>query len=86
MTYAAAFFAAMLSVFFRVLQQRNAQGDHYWLVIPTSLGIAVCELLVLGIFIRGGASLIYAIFTGTGAGIGCMLAMYVHRRFVKPRA
>jgi len=84
--YVAAFFTAIVSVFFRVLQQRNVQGDHYMLVLPTSLGIAACEMVLLGMYFRDGVGLGYVISTGSGAGFGCIAAMYVHRRFVKPRA
>lgn len=74
---------AFVSVFFKALQNRNYNYDNFTMVIPTSMAIAGCELYLLSLFIRDGVTIQYVAVVGLGSGLGGMLAMKLHSRFIK---
>lgn len=81
--YVAAGLISFVSVFFKALQNRNYNFDNYKLVIPTSWMIAACELYLLSLFIRDGITVIYVLVVGTGSGLGGILAMKLHTKYLK---
>lgn len=74
---------SFVSVFFKAFQNRNYNFDNFKLVVPTSIAIAACELYLLSLLIRDGFSVIFVLVVGVGSGLGGMLAMELHNRFVK---
>lgn len=74
---------SFVSVFFKAFQNRNYNFDNFKLVVPTSIAIAACELYLLSLLIRDGINIPFILVVGVGSGLGGMLAMKMHRRFVR---
>ena len=72
--------AMFLFVFFKAFQQRNVAFDHYLPVVPTSMLMAATEVYVVATIAMRGYSLGLVISIGGGAGLGALLAMYLHKR------
>lgn len=85
MLYLSAFGASFGFIFLKAFQQRNVAFDHYRWVIPTSLAMALFEVWVVAAVVRVGYDLILVGSVGLGAGIGALIAMYLHKRFVNKR-
>lgn len=69
-------------VFLKALQQLNVVHAAYFWVVPTSFAMAACEVYtVAAVATSGWGWIILPI--GAGASIGCILAIYVHRRYVR---
>lgn len=77
----ASFFAALTFVFLKAFQQRNVAFDNYRLILPTSLCMAASEVYVVDAIASQGWSVLLVLAIGFGSGIGCVCAMYLHRRF-----
>lgn len=73
------FFAAILNYCLRAIQQLNVVRGQKWLVTPTSMAIAIFEVLVITQVSRDG-TLWSAIPLGLGGGIGCLIAMWLHEK------
>lgn len=69
-----------VTIFLRGFQHKNVIGNHYKLVFVTSYLIAVGDVLSVGWILKGGWGLM--IPCGTGAALGMVLSMWVHKRFV----
>ncbi len=80
MIYALAFSASFVFVLLKAFQQLNVVHDQTWWVMPTSFGMALCEVAVVANVASAGWGLI-VMPIGLGGGLGCLLAMYLHRRF-----
>jgi hypothetical protein len=76
----AIFIVTYLKVLLLVFQQKNVTGEHYWLVAPTSFGIAAMEVAVILLAVEKGWWSIP--WMGVGGGLGCATAMYLHKRLV----
>lgn len=80
--------AQFMFVFFKALQQRNVIHNNHLAVFPTSMAMAVFEVMVYGTiaatFIRHGAmeALPLAVAMGLGGGLGCNVAMLLHNRYL----
>lgn len=77
LTYALVFVASFAFIFLKAFQQLNVVHAQYLLVIPTSIAMACCEVLVIAQVARQGWGPI-VLFTGLGAGLGCTAAMFAH--------
>lgn len=66
----------------RAFQQLNVQHDRFWWIPPTSLGMAVCEIVTITKVVQHG-SLWAAIPMAAGAVLGSWCAMYMHKRLRK---
>lgn len=94
MTELLAGIAYFVFVFFKAAQQRNVAFMHYRWVMPTSYCMSTTEVIV-GSMIAVKAvhvvmndeslfEMVPMILTiGTGGGLGAMLAMYLHSRYIK---
>lgn len=84
MTYAAAFFASYLYIFLKATQQLQVVNFLYARILPTSLGMAACEVFIMLNVIKTADSIaglvLLALCIGSGSGLGCLTAM---RRFKK---
>lgn len=79
----------MLFVGFKSFQQRNVAFDHYWLIPPTSMCMALTEYFVIGYMaveaLNQGFSLAYfgkAACLGLAAGAGSLLATLLHGKLL----
>jgi len=79
----AAFAASVAFIFLKAFQQRNVTFDNYRWVMPTSLGMAVCEVYVVANIAKLGWHLPLVVVVGLGSGLGAVCAMYAHHRWVK---
>lgn len=84
--------AYFVLVFLKAFQQRNVAFLHYEWVLPISYAMAASEILVMGIVAlevsnKGNlsAALPFILAVGTGGGIGCVLSMWIHHRFLTRR-
>ena len=86
-TFALVLAAQFAFVFFKALQQRNVIHNNHIAVFPTSMAMAVFEVMVYGTiaatFIQHGAlqALPLAVAMGLGGGLGCNVAMLLHNRY-----
>ena len=71
-------------VFLKAMQQLNVTGGHYLPVIPVSFGMALCEAFTIFTVAQGFHWQNVAAI-GTGASVGCMVAMYLHNRIFRGR-
>lgn len=91
MTYLVTFLANFFNIFFRAMNQQNVVGGHYLAVFPTSFVLAILEACVYGNLAVGVvsygilslATVYLVIALALGGSLGCVSAMYVHRRFIK---
>lgn len=77
MTNALAFAASFAFIFLKAFQQLNVVHRQYLLVIPTSMAMSACEVAVISLVVRQGWGWL-VLFTGFGAGLGCVAAMFLH--------
>lgn len=82
--YVLAFASSFVFVFLKALQQLNvAHGNYPW-VLPTSMCMAACEgYTVVALAKQGWGWIVLPI--GIGAGLGAMLAMSFHKKFIGVR-
>lgn len=78
--YIVAFVASFVFVALKAAQQLNVVHHKVRWVMPVSFAMAVCEVAVVANVARFGWGWI-VLPVGLGSGLGCLLAMYVHRRF-----
>lgn len=82
MTYALAFAASFIFIFLKAFQQLNVVHRQYLMVIPTSMLMSACEIGVVALVVKTGWGWL-VIFTGLGGGLGCVLAMSLHKFTMK---
>jgi hypothetical protein len=80
MIYALAFGAAFIFVLLKAFQQLNVVHHQVWWIMPVSFGMAFCEVYVVANVASAGWGLI-VLPIGFGSGLGCLSAMYLHRRY-----
>lgn len=77
-------FGAMFAyVFVRSFQQRNVIHDNYKWILPVSMCMATIDVFIIAYIAHKGFRLEIVIANGSGGGFGCLLAMYLHKRWVK---
>jgi hypothetical protein len=82
--YLLAFTSSFFFIFLRAFQQLNVVRGNYLLVVPTSIGMAACEVFTIGaIVVNGWGWIVLAV--GFGSGLGALLAMYVHKTYVEKK-
>lgn len=82
MTYAFLFCTSFCYVALKAAQQRNVAGMHYALVGPLSIGMALCEVYAISEYVTMPEKIPAALAIGTGAWLGCVVAMWAHHRYV----
>ena len=80
MTFLAAFVASFCFVALKAFQQLNVVHDQYWLVVPTSVLMAVCEVYVVANIASLGWHIPLVLSVGFGSGLGCVASMLLHKR------
>ena len=83
MIYLLAFAASFVRVGLRAFQQLNVVHGQYWLIVPVSMAMQVCEVyIVFNIAVQGWNWPLILTF-GIGAGLGCVCSMWIHKRVVQ---
>lgn len=78
--------ASLVFIFLKAFQQRNVVLDApAFVVMGTSLAMAFAEVYVIAVVVRVGYDPILVCSIGLGAGIGCVLAMRLHRVLFRKR-
>jgi hypothetical protein len=77
--------ANFLSVFLKAFQQRNVAYAHYALILPTTFALAFAEVYVISAIADVGFSIPLVASVATGGGLGCLLSVWTHERFVKKK-
>jgi hypothetical protein len=75
--------ASFAYVFLRAFQQLNVQHGAYYLVMPTSLLMALGDVFLITNYARDGVTTGLVLTVGVSAGLGSMGAMYLRKRFVR---
>lgn len=77
-------------VFFKAIQQRNVAFLHYKWIMPISYCMSATELIVISVVALKAVNaeswidmLPMVLTVGTGGGLGAMLAVYLHHRYIK---
>jgi hypothetical protein len=73
--------ASFIGIFLRAFQQQNVVGAHYRSAALTSYGLAVSDVATIGLISTHGWHMVPWI--GTGAAVGVVASMYVHRKLFK---
>lgn len=83
MKYLLFFFATLGYVTVRAFQQRNvAHGTLKW-IAPTSYAMAVLDVFIVTTMAKTGFTWWFVAVGGTAGFLGCFIAIWFHRRFVK---
>lgn len=76
--WALLFVATLVFIALRSFQQLNVQHDRALWVVPTSFAMAFAEVLIVLNVVTSG-SIWSAVPMGCGAGLGCLIAMRLHK-------
>ena len=68
-----------LYVGLRSFQQLNVIHAKYWRVFPTSLAMGVGDVALIYLMVRAD-TLWIGVWNGVGGAIGCLAAIYLHKR------
>lgn len=77
--YFLAFGAAFVGTFFKSFQQKSVQHTLYAWILPVSLLMTSCEVMLVVQTVHNGWGWII-LPIGIGAGLGSMLGMYLHEK------
>ena len=82
--------AYFVFVFFKAFQQRNVAFMHYKWILPISYAMACSEVAVISLVAfeatqqgLGWGMVWFALAVGTGGGLGAMISMWLHKRYIK---
>lgn len=80
MNYLAVFFSSYCFVGLKAIQQLQVCNYQFLPILPTSMGLAACEIFLVYNVAREGWSVLLWLALGFGAGLGCLTAMKFHQR------
>lgn len=72
--YVLAFAVTFVYIFLKATQQIHVIRKEYPWIIPTSVGMGLCEVAMVLLVVRAD-SLYMGLCTGMAGGLGCVLAM-----------
>ena len=75
------FISSFIGIFLKAMQQQNVIHGNWVLVPFVSLGLAVVEVAIVLFVVQSGWAAIP--WMGTGAGLGAVFAMWLHRKLFK---
>ena len=78
--YLAVFGSSYLYIGLKALQQLQVMNYQFKFILPTSLGLAACEIFIVYRVAKTGWDTYLWLALGFGAGLGCMSAMYLHKK------
>lgn len=76
------FISQLVWVGLRSFQQRNVAFDNYTAVMPTSCAMAIVEVYIIASIAKSGWHVPLVLAMALGGGIGCLLAMYIHKKWL----
>ena len=76
------FLASFLFIGLKSWQQLNVFYRKYFLIIPTSLAMALAEVFIINQVVQIGYNIWLVIVIGLGSGLGCIVATYLHHKFI----
>jgi hypothetical protein len=71
------FVVTFIYIFLKASQQINVVKGRYLWIMPTSIGMGLCEVSIVLLVVRAD-TLMMGLATGVAGGLGCMLAMRFH--------
>lgn len=81
--------AHFVFVFFKAAQQRNVAFLHYRWIMPISFFMSTTEVFVLSLVAVRAVNVDnlldmwpYVVALGFGGGLGALLSMYVHHKYI----
>ncbi len=80
--------AYFVFVFFKAFQQRNVAFMHYRWILPISYMMAITEVFIISLIAVEASKglsielLWFALTIGTGGGLGAIVSMWVHDKYV----
>ena len=83
--------AYFIFVFFKAFQQRNVAFMHYRWILPISYAMSMSEVFVISLVAYEATQgltwelIWFAVTIGTGGGLGAILSMWLHHRYVGVR-
>ncbi len=77
------FVAMFFYVLLRAFQQRNVAFDNYGWVVPTSYCMAIVDVFIIAFVSHAGWTLPIVLANGSGGALGALIAMKLHKRWVK---
>jgi hypothetical protein len=83
--------AYFIFVFFKAAQQRNVAFMHYRWILPISYAMSCTEVFIISLVAveaSNGLSwnlLWFAATIGTGGGLGALVSMWLHHKYVKKK-
>lgn len=77
--YITLFLTSLIYIGLRAFQQQNVTHERYWWVPPTTVCMAVVEVLTVTTMVKTN-SLYAAIPMACGGVLGCWASMYLHRK------
>jgi hypothetical protein len=80
-SYFIAFAISFSLVGLKAMQQLNVMHHKVLWIMPVSLGLGLAEVLIIGMAVENG--LWIALPIGLGGGLGCILAMNLHKMWRK---
>lgn len=83
MIFFTSFAASFGFIFLRAFQQLNVVHNNHGWVVPTSIAMAAAEAVVIVNIARAGWQILLVLCVGVGAGLGSLVAMYLHKRFIR---
>ena len=78
--YLAIFVTSFSYIGLKAIQQLQVCNYQFKYIMPTSLGLAACEILLVYNVAREGWNIWLWLALGFGAGLGAMTAMAYHKR------
>lgn len=78
-TFILSAFLTAIYVGLRSLQQLNVVHAKYWRILPTSLAMGIGDVALILIMVRAD-TLWIGVVNGLGGAIGCLAAIYLHKR------
>jgi NAD/NADP transhydrogenase beta subunit len=79
--YILAFFSSLFFVGLKSVQQLNVVHKQYWWILPTSMAMAACEVVVVASMATNGWGWI-VLAVGLGAGLGASIATWLHDKLI----
>ena len=81
LNYLVAFLVSFCYVGLKATQQQNVIFGEYLWIMPVSVLLALCEVTIVVLIVK--STLIVALPIGVGAGLGAIVAMWAHKRWIR---
>ena len=79
--YGLAFISSFVFIALKSAQQLHVVFKHYYLILPTSMLMAICEVYVISTTAHNGWGWI-VLPIGLGGGLGSLFSTWMHHNFL----